>query len=146
MVLIRFIYQASQKLPSRQSVVSNTNAKLESTDKSFSDAGDDSVIDILSTSPRAGSPVIMPTTTTSRAVTDTEEELDVDGDIDVGDEEYAQNAASSPSNVPTSNNQPRAKLPCKKKWMRNFIRQSNNDSNNESKQIKGNESYKNYFP
>ncbi|KAJ8654456.1 hypothetical protein O0I10_009897 [Lichtheimia ornata] len=130
---------AGQKLPSRQSVVSNANAKLDSNDKSFSDAGDDSVIDILSTSPTAGSPVIMPTTTTSRVVTDTEEELDVDGDIDVGDEEYAQNAASSPSNAPTSNSQPKAKLPCKKKWMRSFIRQTNNnsnDNNNDSNQIK----------
>lgn len=98
------------------------------------------MIDILSTSPTAGSPVIMPTTTTSRAVTDTEEELDVDGDIDVGDEEYAQNAASSPSNVPTSSSQPKAKLPCKKKWMRSFIRQTNNnmnDNNNDSNQVKG---------
>lgn len=141
-------FLADQKLPSRQTVVSNANAKLDSTDKSFSDAGDDSVIDILSTSPTAGSPVIMPTTTTitttSRAVTDTEEELDVDGDIDVGDEEYA----TSPSNVPSSNNQPKAKLPCKKKWMRSFIRQTNNnsnDDNNESNQIKGNACFKTTF-
>ncbi|KAI8142585.1 hypothetical protein BJV82DRAFT_615363 [Fennellomyces sp. T-0311] len=80
--------------PSRQTIVSGSDHHTKTGQPT--ESGEDSiVIDVVSTSPLVRSPVI----STPARVSDTEEELDVDGDIDVGDEtmDYVPTAPERPS-------------------------------------------------
>lgn len=123
---------------SRQSIVS---AVKDLSANGPADSADENVdIDIISTSPVVGSPVISAPAALNDG--DNEEDLDIDGDdIDVGQENMETTAAvtgqdsngSSLKDVKALSTKEPAKLPCKKNWMRAYLKQVENvDTANES--------------
>lgn len=132
MVLIDTYLLDSLVPASRQSIVS---AAKEVNGNGPSDSADENVdIDIISTSPVVGSPVISAPTTMNDG--DNEDDLDIDGDIDVGQENVetpgaaGQDAEGSTSkeirSVAGNASKEAAKLPCKKNWMRTYLKQVEN--------------------